>query len=193
MRTAKGEGKLATWKPRVVNTPIPIILAMTMMTAEKRVTGLFSSLAPFNPPLSCSINALSTSQPGPSQTNLTPGPNMPGLGLRTPPWVHRFYLNRPAKELIFSWRQAYQTVEAREPPPGLMRDSRGAFAADHKNERNSRPPARPNSTPATNQPILASSLPSAGRLWGQVWVQVWVSPRLPKWDQTGGLMTLIPA
>jgi hypothetical protein len=51
MRTAKGEeGRPATWKPRVVNTPIPIILAMTMMAAENRVTGLFSG-EPSLPPL----------------------------------------------------------------------------------------------------------------------------------------------
>jgi hypothetical protein len=47
----------------VVNTPIPIILAMTMMAAEKRVTGLLSSGLPSLSPLPWSVNAWSTSRP----------------------------------------------------------------------------------------------------------------------------------
>jgi hypothetical protein len=51
--------------------------------------------------LSCSINVLHSSRPGRRQINLTPGANLPGF-YHPDIWLHRFYLNRPAKEPIFS-------------------------------------------------------------------------------------------
>jgi hypothetical protein len=77
---------------------MPIILAMTMMTAEKRATGLFHVGAFIH--LYLVNQRLVTSQPVPGQTDLT-RPNLPGLCHPTPLWLHRFYLNRPSKNPLF--------------------------------------------------------------------------------------------
>ncbi len=87
----KRESRLATWKPRVVRYADPDHdPPMTMMVAEKRLTGLFSSQAPWITALSCSINVSSASRPVPGQTSLPPAPPRRGFAIRTSPCAPRF-------------------------------------------------------------------------------------------------------